>query len=466
MADTRQETGRGLFDGFEGYRTPTAENYKEVLLRGMVVPDANVLLNLYRYNTQTRKDLFAVFGKLGARLWVPHQVAREFWRNRESASRDLRDSANGTIATLEENRNRALQEIRTWANRIALPSERIASMRKLLEGAFEAVVEEVSEVVSAETLGPAADTNRDSILQYLEAVLDQRVGQPLDAALEPDAVKEGLRRIAEEIPPGYKDKGKSDGREVGDYLLWAQVLEEAERRKCDVLIVTGDVKEDWWRKERGELRGPRLELIAELRRRTGCNLYMLRPDSLLIHAKDVLRLAISDKSVQEVERVERSLSTGFSTDGSGSDGRFLLDKLPEGRKGGYLNIIAEMTRLARDSPGLDEFLSRFQDRFPSITLKDVARRRMRVLVSLGLANIADNSVVLTSFGRALVREPRLEALQEAMLSRIQGAAEVMDLAQSYPMSELRAKLHAGPPAGLSATQARLVLRWLEQLELI
>src|SRR5690242_11422468 len=41
---------------------------------------------------------------------------------------------------------------------------------------------------------------------------------------------------------------------AGDYLVWTQVLREARQRQCDVLLVTGDVKEDWWRRTpHGEL---------------------------------------------------------------------------------------------------------------------------------------------------------------------------------------------------------------------
>src|SRR6266496_4154148 len=100
-------------------------------------------------------------------------------------------------------------------------------------------------------------------------------------------------------PPGYQDKGKGDDLAAGDYFVWTQLLEEATRRHSDVLLITGDVKEDWWRRERGQTRGPRLELVDELRNRCGGRLFMLRPESLLQHAKDVLDVAVSDASVQD-----------------------------------------------------------------------------------------------------------------------------------------------------------------------
>src|SRR5262245_49579991 len=81
----------GLYDQFDGYRTPTEHDYRRLLTAGMVVPDANVLLNLYRYNDQTRADVLAVLERLGDCLWVPHQVMVEFWRNRESKLADARE---------------------------------------------------------------------------------------------------------------------------------------------------------------------------------------------------------------------------------------------------------------------------------------------------------------------------------------------------------------------------------------
>ena len=59
------ETENGLYEGFEGYRTATDADYRNLLTDGLVVPDTNVFLNLYRYNEQTRNDLFTVMSGLG-----------------------------------------------------------------------------------------------------------------------------------------------------------------------------------------------------------------------------------------------------------------------------------------------------------------------------------------------------------------------------------------------------------------
>jgi hypothetical protein len=455
-----------VFDGFEGYRTATDEDYRIVLTQGLVVPDANVLLNLYRYNTQTRADLFAVLRKLGGQLWVPYQVLAEFWRNRESALRDPRTSGEKTVAGLDEQCEQAVEMLRRWANRIALAPDRLAELKKLLEDAFQAVTEDISARMDTTAAGlTEGDTNNDLVLQALNATLKGRIGHPMGADEYRAAITEGERRAAERIPPGYMDRDKKDDRAAGDYLVWAQILEEAAKRHCDVLLITGDVKEDWWRREHGQLRGPRLELVQELRDRAGTQLFMLRPESLLLRAPQILRVRVSDESVQDVERVDRSLSAGRSAAGSTSGGH-LLEKLPEGRSGNYLHTLVEMTRLAESRPDLESFLDAFQERFPTITLRDVARRRMKILASLGLADISGSHVTLTPLGQQLITDQAIELLQDSLLTRIAGAPEIREIATQAGPGELRNRLRENPPAELSATQALLVLRWLEQLELV
>ncbi len=298
----------GLFSGFEGYRTPTDSDYRAILTHGLVVPDANVLLNLYRYDDDAREALVAVLRALGDRLWVPHQVLVEFWRNRESVLRDPRD-VQKTVRDLGELRDRALRAFRTWANRVSLPEEQAARLSQPLSGAFAALTDNVNASDMDEAATFARDTGCDSVLMELEPVLLGRCGLPLSEDEHRAAVQEGLRRVAARLPPGYMDKKKEDDTSAGDFLVWEQTLLEACRRQVDVLFVTGDVKEDWWREESGERRGARLELVQEMQKRAGVRLLMLRPTSLLEHARRHLGVEVRPESVQEAERIEQFLSS-------------------------------------------------------------------------------------------------------------------------------------------------------------
>jgi PIN like domain len=299
----------GLYDGFEGYRTPTAEDYRRVFSEGMVVTDANVLLNLYRYTDQARDDLLSVLERLGDQLWVPHQVLVEFWRNRDAVLRDPRDTGK-TAQEMSEARDRAVATFRAWANRVSLPAERLTSLAAALTNGFDVVIDGVDGFSDTSAIDSARNTDKDAVLKRLETILDGRVGGRLDDVVYSKAVEEGLRRVDSGEPPGYMDKKKDDSGAAGDYLVWEQVLIEAERRSGDVVFVTGDVKDDWWRKEGGEQRGPRMELVEEMRRRADSRLLMLRPTILLSMARELLAVTVHDESVEDADRVDRLLSDG------------------------------------------------------------------------------------------------------------------------------------------------------------
>lgn len=281
--DTDEGLG-GLYDGFEAYRTVIEADYRSLLTKGLVVPDTNVFLNLYRYNEQTRNDLFTVLRGLGDRLWVPRQVMVEFWRNRETVLLDPRDT-DKTAKEMGAHRDDAISTFRSWANRVGLPSKRTEELGNVLSKAFGEVIDGVGELADDDASQFASDTGKDPVLAGLVPILNGRVGKGLDETDYKKALEEAKRRTEEKRPPGYKDAGRP-----GDYLIWFETLREAKQRHLDVLIVTGDVKEDWWRQEHGKQRGPRPELAEEMRHFAGTRLFMLRPESLLLHAREILRV--------------------------------------------------------------------------------------------------------------------------------------------------------------------------------
>src|SRR3954452_21527745 len=75
----------GLYTGFEGYRSATEADIIDAMQHWLVVLDTNVLLNLYNFQGASLEEFTDVFEALGDRLFVPHQVLDEFWRNRRVA---------------------------------------------------------------------------------------------------------------------------------------------------------------------------------------------------------------------------------------------------------------------------------------------------------------------------------------------------------------------------------------------
>jgi hypothetical protein len=322
------EPERGIFHGFSGYVTPTKEDWNRVLSGGLIAVDTNVLLNLYRYNQAARTALLATLQKFGDRLWVPHQVMEEFWRNRESALRDPGRQLQQSVDALKSDLEKSYSDLRQWVNRVSLDRVNANRLESTLRHAFNRVITEMSTVVDSSGVEMEEDTTKDAVVSALAHLLQGKVGAPLDSKKHAAAIIEGKRRVQERIPPAYEDKKKqsrNDGSETGDYLVWCQLILEAKRRGGDVLLVTGDIKEDWWRMRNGLPIGPRNELAEEMLRESGARLYMLKPDRLLTYARDFLRVAVSEGSLQNVEMVDTQSDVDHSMqriegmDGSLSD---------------------------------------------------------------------------------------------------------------------------------------------------
>lgn len=293
----------GLYDGFEAYRTPTDADYADLFADGMIVLDTNVLIDLYRYHKKTRDEFLLVLDNLKERVWLPHQVVKEFWSNRDNVLRDPRE-VDKTARELSKNSATAYRDIRTWAKRVRLPADHSENLTDTLAKAFAEVITRVREIGVDDGREFARDTTNDPLLLALEAIIDGRVGAAFDQDEQTRVIAEARRRSKTRIPPGYMDCGKEGTGPTGDYVLWAQLLKESERRHVDVLFVTSDDKEDWWRKDRDdESLGPRPELVEELRAIAGVRLFMLPPDSLLDRAGEVLELPVSEEAVQDVKQV-------------------------------------------------------------------------------------------------------------------------------------------------------------------
>lgn len=301
---------RGLYDDFRGYRVPSEAELDGALQSATVVVDANVLLNLYRYNEATRDDLLGVLRRLDDRLWVPHQVAREFWRNRLAVLTSRGSGSEQALYAFAKQQRATVDAIHQWAkSTAAVARERDAWIQRV-----EDLYAELAETVEAHTppaVRVAGGAMDEPVLQALESLLDGRVGP---APAEPEwqkAVAEGKARVGRQEPPGYLDADKADTDlpegSAGDYLVWRQAIDEVSRRGGDLLMVTGDEKQDWWWRHRSEFIGPRQELVGELANECSVQLFMMRPTDLLRRA-GALKLQVRTESVDDAERVSRETS--------------------------------------------------------------------------------------------------------------------------------------------------------------
>ena len=300
----------GLFDGFEGYRVLSDVDMDEALKTALVALDANVLLNLYRYNSRTAQELMNVLERLADRLVVPHQAVREFHRNRLTAVGNPQGATSEVQNALSKNQKSTHDALTRWAKQVALDDDDFAALAAGVDDLFTGLNKAVTRAEPARihAATPEAD---DWILRRLTVMLEGRVLLRPDQTEWDAWVAEGTRRVEEQVPPGYKDAEKQNilpEGGAGDYLVWVQACEAARDRGLDLVIVTGDEKEDWWWRHRSVMVGPRIELTQEFFEFSGGRrLSLMRPRDLLERA-GALDVQVSPGSVVDADRDREDLA--------------------------------------------------------------------------------------------------------------------------------------------------------------
>ena len=283
----------------EYYELPE-ECIKEIWENALIVFDTNVLLNLYRYNEDARTEFINVIKYYKERLWIPYQVGLEFHRRREDILRKnaaayttlgdkLTEQLVKAVSTLEGEYSRHpyinMKDIRSKVERCA------ASIKKSLDKQKENHPDYVNE---------------DKILNAITDLFDGRVGEDF-AEKELEALyKEGEKRYANDVPPGYCDektkKDKPKRHLYGDFIVWKQTINHCKELSKSVIFITDDHKPDWWDKVDGK-HTPRKELIKEFADSTGQSIIIYDSRKFLEYAKNN-KVKVSQKTINEVEKVK------------------------------------------------------------------------------------------------------------------------------------------------------------------
>lgn len=279
---------------FRHYYRPTDDEFKQLWGACIFSPDANTLLNVYRYDHRARTEFLGVLRELEDRLWVTHQAADEFYRNRR-----------GEIDAQLKRFDQVLQTVRSSLN----PLRELRDRRRTLID-IEAIAARLQPAVdaAASTLelqrAEHPDYHRDDpLLATLEEIVGDKVGGPYDA----DALKKihaaAEARFKQKIPPGFADvAAKRDP--FGDYVIWRQLIDYAVIGKRPIVFVTDDAKEDWWEGQKSRRIGPRVELREEMYREAGVDFYMYDSESFLTHAKEA-GYNVAESTIREAAEVRR-----------------------------------------------------------------------------------------------------------------------------------------------------------------
>lgn len=284
---------------FPAHFRPTSDELTALWRDSTFAIDANVLLNLYRYSTETRKELESALRSVQEKLFVPNQAAREFLRSRLSVTASQADEYTKAVKTITD----LASTLQNKKKHPFLPENELPTFKQQVDRLVKLLEQQRDVLLTRMT--------KDEVLDFIQEISDQRTGQPFtDEGLAELAV-DGEKRYAAEVPPGYKD-GKKEAtadpyRKFGDLIVWKQLIARAKIDKRSLIFVTDDKKEDWWLEQSGRTIGPRIELREEFIAEVSKDFWMYTVDLFIEEAAKLSKKPVSAKVLEEIRTVREEV---------------------------------------------------------------------------------------------------------------------------------------------------------------
>lgn len=289
---------------FAEYYALPEDRINEIWANSLIVFDTNVLLNLYRYNEDARKEFIKVIEFYKERLWIPYQVGLEFHRRREDILRKNAAAYQKLGDDISEGLLKVIDTLNSQRDYARHPYINMKDIRSKVERCATSIAKSLKK----QEENHPDNFEQDEILDAITQLFDGRVGHDFSEEELATIYQEGEHRFANKVPPGYCDeKNKKDKPKrhlYGDLIVWKQTISHSAEQKKDIIFITDDHKTDWWDKVEGK-HTPRKELIKEFAESTGQCVLIYDSSRFLEYAKNN-KVKVSQKTIKEVEKVKKS----------------------------------------------------------------------------------------------------------------------------------------------------------------
>jgi len=284
---------------FPGHFRPNDQDFKKHWEESVFIVDANVLLNLYRYSEATRTELQEAITSLEGRIFIPHQAASEFLRNRLTVTSDQSKEYTSAIKTIKD----LVKKISSKDRHPFINDDKLNELNDLSNHVVNNLEEQQSSLLQK--------LSNDEILEFIEGTFEGKTGTPFDDDKIKEIIEIGEKRYEAKIPPGYKDSNKDSTedptRKYGDLLVWFQTLEYAKEHNCSVVFITDDKKEDWWLEQSGRTISPRPELIEEFIKETEQNFWMYSVSKFIQETASINKKEVNPDIMEEILKISERL---------------------------------------------------------------------------------------------------------------------------------------------------------------
>lgn len=294
---------------FSEYYDPPELTYKEIWDKALFVFDTNLLLNLYRYTTDTRDIILDVMNKVSDRIWIPYQVGLEYFNNRIKVINEVSNGYDAIKKFIINYKNGFEKYLNDNYNHHPYIN------RDMLKERYSNIIKPINDLLDEWKRKDPKYQDDDVIWKKLTDLFDGKVGEDFSSENLYKLYKEGEIRYAHQVPPGYMDlpqkKDQGERALYGDLIVWKQTIEKAKESNRDVIFVTDDKKNDWFEaKVKGKRSGPRKELLREFSKESdGQKILIYNQESFLKYANDYLKADIKEESIKEVKDVSVAVGT-------------------------------------------------------------------------------------------------------------------------------------------------------------
>ena len=301
--DLKRDAIMSMKEEFSEFYSPTKQEFDDLWEKCTFVLDANVLLDLYRYSPNASNELTETLKLISDRLWIPHQVALEYNKNRIGVITKEKSKFKPIPGIIDNH----MKELKTDLEKEdrARKNTYAASIVSALKTAIDESSKEIKATLEKEIKKRPDWLEKDDIREMLSELFKGKIGTPYKQEELNDIYKECQRRYDLRIPPGYKDAETKEGRAIyGDALLWLQIINYAKGKKLPVIFVTREDKVDWWNPETENKndRQPDYDLIKEFTSETGCPFYIYTTDRFLFWAKKI-GAKVSPETIEEIKQI-------------------------------------------------------------------------------------------------------------------------------------------------------------------
>lgn len=306
------------FIGFIGYKDT---ELKDLWENAVFVVDTNILINFYKYTSkESTKSLLDILKKLkeNNKLWIPHQVALEYFFNYESNMYKQQEGfkfLGSELTKLTDNANKIMSKVKSQHPYITTDKFQFF-INNLEESNMQLEAQITQELEGL----PDVQTIHDDLLGLLDGI----IGEPYDQKRIDDIEKNGKSRYEQKIPPGFEDIKKQNKNEYrtygefryqqlyGDLIVWNQIIDRGkeEGKATSIIFITEDRKGDWWELDnQNRIKRPQPQLLQEFLNTTQKNFNMYRTERFVELAKRFLNADLTDEQVksvtEDVENIRR-----------------------------------------------------------------------------------------------------------------------------------------------------------------